>query len=157
MTSWFLCNDAKVSYWQYIFSGIRSYRISSALIGVYCLTGVIMVAANLLSLFIVAFLIVYLSVCYQAIEQYVSRGRTMAVYIHFISNGLGPQALYTAFLSIKRYCLDLLIMLLKCMSNSILLSKVTPRYFTSWLKSISCPDIFSLFGKSKYIKCRKNI
>ena len=47
----------------------------------------------------------------------------MAVYIHLISNGMGPQALYTAFLSLKRYCLDLLIMLLKFMSHSILLSK----------------------------------
>ena len=47
MTSWFLCNDAKDSYWQYRFSGIRSYRISSAVIGVDRLTGVIMVAVKL--------------------------------------------------------------------------------------------------------------
>ena len=95
------------------------------------LTGVIIVAASLLSLFIVIFLVVYLNVCDQAIAQYVIRGLTIAVYIHLINIGFGPQALYTAFLSMKRYCLALLITLLKCASHIILLSNVTPRYLTS--------------------------
>ena len=72
-------------------SGSMSYMTSSPRVGVDCLTGVIVIAASLLSFLSLLILAFCVSVCHHTKEAYEIFGLIIPVKSHFDRNGLGPH------------------------------------------------------------------